>query len=167
MLEAHRNPRAFKRACTHYIQASAVPTLRRLGLDTAIEAAGGVHNSVDFWTPFGWVSDEFIGARNDGSEAQAQHPTQRPGTDDPRDRRVLPGVDRLLGLKVTDLLLEDGRLAGVLARRGWRERSRDPRRLTIGADGRNSAWRRKAACASPPPRTAGSVLRLLAGSTSG
>src|SRR5512135_3097572 len=33
VVEAHRNAATFKRACTHYIQPSALPTLRRLGLD--------------------------------------------------------------------------------------------------------------------------------------
>ena len=42
LVEKQPDPAAFKRICSHSIQASAVPTLERLGLLAPIEAAGGV-----------------------------------------------------------------------------------------------------------------------------
>ncbi|CAB3793089.1 hypothetical protein LMG28614_03647 [Paraburkholderia ultramafica] len=47
LVERHADVAAFKQLCTHYIQASATPTLRRLGLDRLIEDAGGLRNGVD------------------------------------------------------------------------------------------------------------------------
>ncbi|MDQ3196519.1 MAG: FAD-dependent oxidoreductase [Burkholderiales bacterium] len=54
-----RNPdlKHYKKTCTHFIQASATPTLQRLGLAEKIEATGGVRNAVDLWTRWGWISD--------------------------------------------------------------------------------------------------------------
>ena len=40
LLEQRPDPRAYKTVCTHFIQASATPTLERLGLTERIEAAG-------------------------------------------------------------------------------------------------------------------------------
>ena len=41
LVERQADPDAYKKPCTHYIQASATPTIQRLGLDRLIEAAGG------------------------------------------------------------------------------------------------------------------------------
>ena len=57
LIEQQREPVAFKHLCTHFIQASATPTLKRLGLDRLIEEAGGLRNSVDIWTRYGWTGD--------------------------------------------------------------------------------------------------------------
>lgn len=45
----------YKHLCTHFIQASAVPVMRRLGIDRLIEEAGAVRNSFEIHTPYGWV----------------------------------------------------------------------------------------------------------------
>jgi flavin-dependent dehydrogenase len=52
LVEHHADAQAFKQLCTHFIQASATPTLRRLGIDRLIEQAGGVRNGVDIWTRY-------------------------------------------------------------------------------------------------------------------
>src|SRR5260221_472008 len=57
LVEHSRDILAFKQLCTHFIQASATPTLHRLGLDNLIERAGGVRNGVDMWTRYGWTGD--------------------------------------------------------------------------------------------------------------
>src|SRR6187200_1025883 len=46
---------AFKRLCSHFIQASAVPTLERLGLMEPILAAGGQRARGLLWTRWGWI----------------------------------------------------------------------------------------------------------------
>jgi len=52
LVESHRDVRTFKQLCTHFIQASAYPVLRRIGLDLLIERAGGVQNGLDLWTRY-------------------------------------------------------------------------------------------------------------------
>ncbi|MGO8779768.1 MAG: FAD-dependent oxidoreductase [Rhodomicrobium sp.] len=45
LIERDPDPAAYKKVCTHFIQASATPTIERLGLAEAIEAAGGVRKT--------------------------------------------------------------------------------------------------------------------------
>jgi hypothetical protein len=55
LVERNSDPGGYKKLCTHYIQASAVPTLERLGLVSAIEEAGGVRNETELFTRWGWI----------------------------------------------------------------------------------------------------------------
>ena len=55
LLEQRPDPAAYKTVCTHFIQASATPTIERLGLAERIETAGGIRNSVQIWTRYGWI----------------------------------------------------------------------------------------------------------------
>ena len=55
VIEQRPDPTAYKTICTHFIAASATPTIERLGLAERIEAAGGVRNAVELWTRFGWI----------------------------------------------------------------------------------------------------------------
>jgi 2-polyprenyl-6-methoxyphenol hydroxylase-like FAD-dependent oxidoreductase len=55
LLERATRADAYKKICTHFIQASATPTLERLGLAARIEAAGGVQNGIQIWTRWGWI----------------------------------------------------------------------------------------------------------------
>ena len=50
LVEKQSDPAAFKRICSHFIQASAVPTLERLGLMEPILAAGGQRSRGRIWT---------------------------------------------------------------------------------------------------------------------
>jgi hypothetical protein len=53
---AQTAPDAYKTVCTHYIQSSAAPVIRRLGLAERIEACGANRNTIDVWTPYGgWI----------------------------------------------------------------------------------------------------------------
>ena len=58
LLERHADPGFYKVLCTHFIQASATPTLERLGLAEKIEAAGGVRNALEVWSRYGWLRPE-------------------------------------------------------------------------------------------------------------
>jgi 2-polyprenyl-6-methoxyphenol hydroxylase-like FAD-dependent oxidoreductase len=53
LIERNPDPAAYKKLCTHYIQASATPAIERLGLAEKIEAAGGLRNEVDIYTRWG------------------------------------------------------------------------------------------------------------------
>ena len=55
IVEKQPDPKAFKRMCTHFIQASAVPTVERLEMLEPIEAAGGVRPHFQAWTRWGWI----------------------------------------------------------------------------------------------------------------
>jgi len=55
LLESNPDPSAYKRICTHFIQPSATPTIQRLAVAEAIEAAGGLRNGIWLWTRWGWI----------------------------------------------------------------------------------------------------------------
>jgi menaquinone-9 beta-reductase len=136
LLEAHHDPASYKRACTHYLQPSAVPTLRRLGWDAPVEAAGALPNRIETWTRWGWL-------RPPPGTSGYNIPRQRL---DPLLRSLAadePGVTLLLGHTVGDLLPDDGAGPAVVAR----TRSGSHRiaaRLVVGADGRHSRVARAA-----------------------
>jgi menaquinone-9 beta-reductase len=55
LVESHSDPLAFKRVCTHAIQASAGPTLERLGLLDAVTEAG-TRSEFRAWSRYGWIA---------------------------------------------------------------------------------------------------------------
>jgi 2-polyprenyl-6-methoxyphenol hydroxylase-like FAD-dependent oxidoreductase len=136
LVERHADPEAYKRLCGHYIQASATPVLQRLGVTEAIEAAGGVRNGVDVWTPWGWIAPR----PRDGEPRTFGYSLRRAKLD-PILRGLAAGTDGvtlIAGSAVVGLLGDGGRCTGVVAR------DRDGRdtavraRLVVGADGRAS-----------------------------
>src|SRR3954453_9517770 len=50
LVEKQPDPAAFKRMCSHFIQASSVPTIERLGLLEPFVAAGAVRPRARLWT---------------------------------------------------------------------------------------------------------------------
>src|SRR5688500_17565109 len=50
-----REVTAYKKQCTHFIQAGATPVLERLGVVDAMEQAGAVRNGLQVWTKAGWA----------------------------------------------------------------------------------------------------------------
>jgi 2-polyprenyl-6-methoxyphenol hydroxylase-like FAD-dependent oxidoreductase len=135
LLEAHRDPGHYKRLCTHYIQSSALPVLQRLGLDTALEAAGAVPNGLHMWTRYGWIHEpptDHRPAHGYNVRRQTLDPLMRAAAAD------TAGVDLLLGAKVTGLSRDQqGRVDGVLARVDGQQQ-RIGARLVVGADGKAS-----------------------------
>ncbi|KQT57016.1 hypothetical protein ASG52_02765 [Methylobacterium sp. Leaf456] len=140
LVERNPDPDAYKRLCTHYIQASALPVLERLGLARAIEASGGVRNRLDLHTRWGWIRE---------GEVLAGHPAHgynlRRVRLDPLIRAqaaATPGIEWLPGHSATGLGIEAGRVAALTIRdaRGTERILRG--RLHVGADGRASALAR-------------------------
>jgi 2-polyprenyl-6-methoxyphenol hydroxylase-like FAD-dependent oxidoreductase len=133
LVEKQPDPQAFKRMCSHFIQASGVPAVERLGLLEPIEAAGALRPRMHAWTKWGWI----------------EAPPERAGRGLNLRREVLdplvrttaaetPGVEMLLGWSAQAMLRENGGFAGVRVRNREGE-ERDLRgRLTVGADGRDS-----------------------------
>lgn len=153
LLEAHRDPAHYKRACTHFIQPTAWPVIRRLGMADAIIDAGGRPNRLSIWTRWGWL--EFPGNRN-----LSRNP-DRPDTDTDTDtgvnirRSILdpllrsraaaePNVTVLMGQRVSDVIIRAGRVVGVRVSSCGREREFFGR-LVVGADGRSSKVAERAA----------------------
>jgi menaquinone-9 beta-reductase len=137
VVEKQPDPRAYKTMCNHFIVASAVPTLERLGLTDKIEDAGGVPNSIEIWSRYGWIH----------ASRPADYPHPATGYNITRERldpmvRELAartdGVDLLLGHTATGLDRDRGRASGVQVRdRHGTERTISAR-VVVAADGRYS-----------------------------
>lgn len=133
LVEKSPNPDAFKRICSHYIQASGVPTIERLDLLEPILAAGGVRSRFHMWTRWGWVHTP--------PERAARAVNLRRSLLDPLVRRAAAeasGVELILGHSVEELLRDDNAVAGVVARASSGAEARLRAGLVVGADGRDS-----------------------------
>jgi menaquinone-9 beta-reductase len=136
LIERHASAAHYKKLCTHFIQPSATPTLQRLGLAERIDAAGGVHNSVDFWTPdWGWQRDAGIPS----PYSQYGYSIRREVLDPMlrEEARNTAGVEFLAGTTAERLIEEQGRIAGVVVS-GDQGQSELRARLLVAADGRHS-----------------------------
>ncbi len=145
VVEKQPDPKAFKRMCSHFIQASGVPAIERLGLMEPIEAAGGLRPRLRTWTRWGWIEAP--------PERAARGVNLRREVLDPMVRSLAaetPGVEMLLGWSAKGLLREGDRCGGVrIGNRDGEERELRAR-LTVGADGRDSTL---AELAGVPVRT--------------
>lgn len=133
LIEKSPDPQAFKRICSHFIQASAVPTLERLGLYEPILTAGGVRSRFHAWTKWGWIEPT--------EKRSAYCLNLRRELLDPLVREAAaeqPGVELLLGQTAERLAKEDGAFSGIVVsdREGNEREVRA--RLIVGADGRDS-----------------------------
>jgi menaquinone-9 beta-reductase len=133
LIEKSPDPQAYKRVCSHLIQASAVPTVERLGLYEPILEAGGVRSRLHSWTRWGWV--EPTGKRH------AYCLNLRRSLLDPMLKEkaaAQSGVELMLGQRAVELLRDGEAFSGVVVRdRGGNEREIGAK-LTVGADGRES-----------------------------
>jgi 2-polyprenyl-6-methoxyphenol hydroxylase-like FAD-dependent oxidoreductase len=133
LVEKRPDPTAFKRTCSHFIQASAVPALERLGLLEPIMEAGGLRTKMRAWTPWGWIQAP-AGQAREGVNLRRERL-------DPMVREMAattPGVELMLGLGVTRLIRENGVIAGAVAADPDGEETELRAKLTVGADGRDS-----------------------------
>ncbi|HST39777.1 MAG TPA: NAD(P)/FAD-dependent oxidoreductase [Conexibacter sp.] len=134
LVEQRPDPQAYKQVCSHFIQASAVPTLERLGLLAPMLDAGAVRSTFRIWTRWGWI----VPPRDD---RRAGINLRRSKLDPLLRETALatPGVESLLGHTAVGLLGGAGeRVSGVVVRdRSGAERELRAR-LTVGADGRGS-----------------------------
>lgn len=134
LVERSPDAAAFKRVCSHHIQASALPTLERLGLLAPMQAAGAAIGHLRVHSAWGWIAPP---ADTDAPPCL----NLRREVLDPMIRAraaETPNVELLAGLRVHDLLRDGERVTGVVAR----DRSAEPVRLraplVVGADGRDS-----------------------------
>jgi flavin-dependent dehydrogenase len=137
LVERQVDSAAYKKPCTHFIQASATPTIQRLGLDRMIEAAGGVRNGLEFHTRWGWVRP---------AEGYDDFPTYgyslRRQKLDPLLRQLAAnssGVVFMPGYTAHELVRENGRFSGVVVQNNrLRQRTRLQAGLVVAADGHYS-----------------------------
>jgi flavin-dependent dehydrogenase len=132
LVEKSPDPKAFKRMCSHFIQASAVPTLDRLGWLEPIIEAGGIHTRVQAWTRWGWIKPPAPGNVCVNLRRELLDPLIRDRTADE------PGVDLMLGRSATGVLREGGAVRGVVVRDSEGEEIELRAKLTVAADGRDS-----------------------------
>lgn len=132
LLEAHRNPEHFKRLCTHSIRSSALPTLKRLGVDTMLDELGAVRHHENGWTKRGWFHERTEEPHGYNIRRLTLDPALR------ATAAAVPGVELMMGAKVRELTSDgDGRISGVVAEIGGEHRE-IASRLVVGADGYTS-----------------------------
>jgi menaquinone-9 beta-reductase len=133
LLEQRAGDDFHKPVCTHYLQSCAIETLKRMGADRAIEAAGGVRTVIRIWTRWGWI--------NGATPATGYGYNIRRVTLDPILRGLarslenitfLPGhrLAQILDISATDVHVN-------VVRRGDSPRKLSAQ-LLVGADGRDS-----------------------------
>lgn len=133
LVEKRPDPAAFKRICSHFIQASAVPALDRLGLLEPIAEAGGVRTTMRAWTPWGWIEAPAAEAR--------QGVNLRRELLDPMVREAAvstPGVELMLGHSAERLVREGDAVQGVVVHDPEGAERTLSAQLVVGADGRDS-----------------------------
>ena len=138
LIESHADPAAYKRSCTHMIQSSANGVLDRLGVAGALEAAGGVRTTVETWTELGWIVD---GGWRRGERPAGRNLCVRRSVLDPLLRQAAaqtPGVEAMLGWRVTALAVEAGAVCGAEAQATNGRSATLRAALVVGADGRGS-----------------------------
>jgi menaquinone-9 beta-reductase len=133
LIEKQPDPNAYKRICSHFIQASGVPVIERLGMLEPMEEAGAKRPQIHMWTQWGWIEAP--------PERAARGVNLRREVLDPLLRKTAaetPGVETMLGWTAQGLLKEGDAFAGVAVRNPQGEERKVRAQLTIGADGRDS-----------------------------
>src|SRR5687767_7131673 len=133
LIERRPDPAAYKVTCTHAILSSAVPTMRRIGVASLIEARGAVRTHPAAWSPYGgWMRLPTDVPHGYGVTRQTLDPLLRElaaGT---------PGVELITGKSAVRLLAPDGRVTGVEIASPDGDTTAIPAKLVVGADGRGS-----------------------------
>jgi menaquinone-9 beta-reductase len=133
LVEKQPDPAAFKRMCSHFIQASAVPALERLKLLEPIIEAGGLRSRMRAWTPWGWIETPPSKAREAVNlRRELLDPMLR------ETAAATPGVELMLGQAADRLVREGETVRGVVVHDRDGEERTLAAQLVIGADGRDS-----------------------------
>lgn len=133
LIEQRRDVQFFKKICTHYIQSSCRDTLRKIGIQNAMEYAGAIPTTIKIWTRWGWIygadptTDYGYNIRR-----QKFDPIIR------NEAMVTQGVSFFPDTKFTNIVTESGVVVGVEVENGKGEKLTYRARLVVGADGRNS-----------------------------
>ena len=135
MVEKQPDPDAFKRVCSHFIQASGGAddrTARPARADHRGRRRALADPGLDRW---GWIEAAARGGQPRRSTCAARCSTRWCA----RRRRRPPASSSMLGQTATGLLRDGDAVAGVTRARPRRRRDRRcARKLVVGADGRDS-----------------------------
>lgn len=134
LVEKRPDQAAFKRICTHYIQASAIGSLERLDLLEPMMGLGAVRSRVRMRTPWGWIEPSERSKVPSGVNLRRE-------ILDPLIRRTAaetPGVDLMLGQTVGELVRDGKAIVGVRASDSHGASTTLRAQLVVGADGRGS-----------------------------
>ncbi len=134
LLEQRPDPGAYKRICSHYIQASAVGTLQRIGALEPMLAAGALRSRGRLRTEWGWINPPRHSSVPSGVNIRRE-------LLDPLIRGLAAqteGVELMLGFNVDELLRDGGLVCGVHARNAQGDIVTVRAPLVVGADGRDS-----------------------------
>ncbi|HEV7400734.1 MAG TPA: NAD(P)/FAD-dependent oxidoreductase [Solirubrobacterales bacterium] len=133
LVEKRPDPSAFKRTCSHFIQASGVPALERLGMLEPVMEAGGLRTRMRAWTPWGWIeAPEKRAGQGVNLRRELLDPMLREAA------AATPGVELMLGLGAHGLLRDGEAVRGLTARARDGEETELRANLVVGADGRDS-----------------------------
>jgi 2-polyprenyl-6-methoxyphenol hydroxylase-like FAD-dependent oxidoreductase len=133
LVEKRPDPAAFKRMCSHFIQASAVPSLERLELLEPIMEAGGVRSAMRAWTRWGWVEAPADKARMAVNlRRELLDPLLR------QTAAATPGVELMLGRSAERLVRDGEAVRGVVVGDPDGAETTLSAQLVVGADGRDS-----------------------------
>src|SRR4051794_11260979 len=134
LVERSPDANAYKVACTHQIQSSAVPAIERLGLAPRLEALGAARPRAASWTPFGgWLLFPRDAPTGYGIARRHLDPIVR------ELASATPGVEYFPGETVVRLTSEGERIDGAETERRDRTRRLLRAPLTVAADGRGSS----------------------------
>lgn len=137
LLDKKLSSEDYKANCTTFIQPSALPVIRKLGIKEQLDDAGAVQNSALFWTEYGWIKDTI-----ERDEAYRHgYSVQRKKLDPLLLRKAGEGetVTIKLGSTLESLIENDaGDFVGVryISQDGSRHEATS--QLVVLADGRNS-----------------------------
>lgn len=131
----------YKKFCTHFIQPSALPVIKRLNLDRIIESAGGLPNKADIWTKAGWIRSDNLYCQDQdlahgyNIERRILDPTLRTVMCQNPLVRYMPGTS-LISLQHDAQF--PGKIDTAICKDLKGESFELKARLVVGADGRHS-----------------------------
>jgi len=157
LVERQAKPDDFKQLCTHFIQPSATPTIRRLGLADKLEDAGAIRNASDLWTRWGWINEPDI--VDDAGDPIYGYNVRRE-TLDPILRKLAQECDRVtpfFGYSLSAVRNAAGHVTSASLH--GEDEVEISASLFVAADGRNSKLARLAGIeAKQTPNTRGGVF---------
>ncbi len=138
VIEKQPSASAYKKLCTHFIQPSAVPVLRLLGMSHLTHSAHSVRTRATFITPAGIIDpDGFYGAQGDRYALNLERSVLDPVL---RQQALECGVEISYAQSVTEV--QRAAQGWVLTVEGEEQRFNMECRMLVAADGRMSSLAR-------------------------
>ena len=128
----------YKSMCTHTIQASALSSIQKLGIISALKNHGGILTHHQIWSKYGWIKRDLTEINK--YENYGLNITRK--LLDPILRKEIhkyPSIEYLCGSHIDDLLTRNGKICGVkFFNKNYINGIKLFSKLVVGADGANS-----------------------------